>query len=155
VNAALLAEINIRLTNLENEFESSQDGNNQAQDELEEDIDSLNSIVAALSSALTTEIDNREQGDISVATTAAENLFQVNEDLGAAIEQEAELRAQAILDEATARGAAIAESEAIIMTDVAILATSVEGMASLLKQQHVLHSTPHYKRTSVTPMQLS
>jgi hypothetical protein len=105
VNANLLASMNVRLTNLENNFTTYVGNVDGALGELQDDVESLDTLVAANSSAITTETGLRELADLTISEAFAEDLLEVSTELGDAIELEAETRAQAVLDEATARGA--------------------------------------------------
>jgi len=128
MNQQLLLDLIDRVVIIEGEIEN--DNTNEELDELEEDIASLTTLVQAQSSALTAEIQERTVGDLTLNENFTNELIDQQQEYSAMILAETEARGQAILDEATARGAAIAESEAIIMTDVAILATTVEGLAT-------------------------
>lgn len=132
VNAALLAEVNARLTALEAEFDLAISGVDGQLGSLTDQVDSLTTLTQANAMAITAEEAAREIGDINLNESFANEIITVTQDYSALIEAEAEARAQAVLDEATARGAAIASSEAIIYGDMAILATSVSAMATEL-----------------------
>lgn len=129
LNAELLAAVDARLTALEAEFESATGGITGQLGSLQDDINDLNSITAAQSSALDQEIEDRTLADSTNYEHFSNEIIDVIDDYSDAILNEANTRAQAILDEATARGVAIASSQAAIIADNAILATSVSGMA--------------------------
>lgn len=130
VNADLLRTMNVRLTNLENAFALHVGDSGNAQADLEDQLNSLDTLVQAQASALVTETGLRELADTTISTAFAEDLLEVSNTLGDAIEAEAEARAQAVLDEATARGAAVAELEFTVTTDVAALAGQVTALAT-------------------------
>ncbi len=130
VNANLLASMNVRLTNLENNCSTYVGNVDGVLGQLQDDIENLDTLVAANSSAIATETGLRELADLNISEAFAEDLLEVSTTLGDAIELESETRAQAVLDEATARGAAIASVEATFTTDVANLATQVTALAA-------------------------
>jgi hypothetical protein len=94
VNAQLLREVNNRLTVIENEFNTHVNGNFDALAELESDINSLNSIVAAQGSVLTQEISDRELSDFNMTESFSGQLIAQQAEYTAGILLEAERAAR-------------------------------------------------------------
>lgn len=126
VNAEQLANLLGRVNSLEDALSAALSGANGQIGTISIELNSLSTLVNALSSAVSDEIALRSYGD---ELNSSQQIASNNE-LLARIADEVNARGAAILAEAAERGAAIASATGTIVTDVAALTTTVQGQAT-------------------------
>lgn len=126
VNADALATLSTRVDGLETELDAALASSSGSIGTLSTSLGSLSTLVTALAGTVNADQLARIAGD---EANAADTLSRHNIAM-AAIEAETTTRAAALLAEAAARGAAITNATATIITDVATLATTVSGLAA-------------------------
>lgn len=130
VNAQLLTELDVRLTNLENQTASDYFLLNAELDALQATVNALTIMVQQNYDDIQQEIDDRENADHDLSESFANEIILTQQMAANAIQEEAETRAAAIIAEAEARGTAISTLETELNTDISAIATTVTGLAS-------------------------
>lgn len=130
VNAQLLAELDVRLTNLENQTASDYFFLNAELDALQATVGALTIMVQQNYDDIQQEIDDRENADNELGEAFANEIILTQQMAADAIQEEATTRAAAIIAEAEARGTAIDTLETEINTDISAIAMTVEGLAT-------------------------
>lgn len=130
VNAQLLAEHEVRLTDLENQVASDYFLLNLEINSIQATLASLTILLQQNYDDIQQEIQDRENADNQLGEAFAEGLIATQQAAADAIQLEAETRAAAIIAEAEARGTAIATLETQVNTDISAIATTVTGLAS-------------------------
>lgn len=130
VNAQLLAELDVRLTNLENQTASDYFLLNAELDLLQTTVHNLSLLIQQAYNDIQQEIQDRENADNEYAEAFANQIILTQQMAADAIQEEAETRAAAIIAEANARGTAIDTLETEINTELTAIATTVSGVVS-------------------------
>lgn len=130
VNAQLLAELDVRLTDLENQTASDYFLLNAELDALQATVHNLAIMVQQNYDDIQQEIDDRENADNDLGEAFANSIILTQQMAADAIQEEAETRAAAIIAEAEARGTAIGTLETEINTDISAIAMTVEALAT-------------------------
>lgn len=126
LNAAALATLTGRVDTLETELDAALASSSGSIGTLSTNLNSLSTLVSALSDSVSADQLARIQGDeLNAADILARHQTAMD-----AITAETNARGAALLAEAAARGAAISSATGTIITDVANLAITVDGLAA-------------------------
>ena len=130
VNAAILAEHEVRITTLETSTAADFAALQAELNAFEVQLNTLTLLVQQNYDTIHQEIEDRENENES-QNEAFENELILTQQMAAdAIAAEADIRAAAIINEANTRGTAIAELETQVNTDISAIATTVDALAS-------------------------
>lgn len=128
VNSIALGQLQTQVTNLQIDLEAALNSTNSTVAALNSDVSALSTLITAFDADLDLEINQRIDSILALNTTVLANHATV---MGA-IQDEANARAAALLAEAAARGAAIQSATGTLVTDLAALAMTVDGLATSL-----------------------
>jgi hypothetical protein len=126
VNAAALATLEGRVNTLETELDAAVTSTNGSIGTVAQDLSSLTALVNAMGNDVSAETLARLNGD----ETNSNNIAAANQAIADGLVAEAQARSAALIAEAEARGIAIQNATGGIVTDVAALVTTVNGIAA-------------------------
>jgi hypothetical protein len=130
VNAQLLAELDVRLTDLESQTAIDYYLLNLELNALQTTVHNLALLLQQNYDDIQKEIHDREDADNQYAEAFALQIIAAQQAAADAIQNEANTRAAALLAEAAARGSAISTLETQFNTDISSLASTVAGIAT-------------------------
>lgn len=130
VNAQLLAELDVRLTDLEQQTATDYFLLNAELNALQATVGQLTILIQQNYDDIQQEIEDRENADNDLSESFALEIIATQQLAADAIQEEAETRAAAIIAEAEARGTAIDTLETELNTDISAIATTVSGLAA-------------------------
>jgi hypothetical protein len=130
VNAQLLAELDVRLTDLEQQTATDYFLLNAELNALQATVNQLVVLVQQNYDDIQQEIEDRENADNDLNESFANEIILTQQLAADAIQLEAETRAAAIIAEAEARGTAIDTLETELNTDISAIAMTVSGLAA-------------------------
>lgn len=130
VNAQLLAELDVRLTDLEQQTATDYFLLNAELNALQATVNQLTVLVQQNYDDIQQEIEDRENADNDLSESFANEIILTQQLAADAIQLEAETRAAAIIAESEARGTAIATLETELNTEISAIATTVSGLAA-------------------------
>lgn len=130
VNAALLAEHEVRITTLETSTAADFAALQAELNAFEVQLNTLTLLVQQNYAAIQEEIQNRGDADDAMNESLSYDIIATQQAAAAAIAAEADTRAAAIINEANTRGTAIAELETQVNTDISAISTTVSALAS-------------------------
>jgi hypothetical protein len=130
VNAAILAEHEVRITTLETSTAADFAALQAELNAFEVQLNTLTLLVQQNYAAIQEEIQNRGDADDAMNESLSNDIIATQQAAAAAIAAEADIRAAAIINEANTRGTAIVELETQVNTDISAIATTVDALAS-------------------------